>query len=120
MPDVPTVTRTPGFSAMNRSAIASLNGATVLEPSMRIEPATSPPPPLALELSSSLLVPHAAIPSASTAAAPIAASHLERFSLSVSFSSFTWVTASQAGSPAPSQRTAPTLLPACVGPVKRV
>ena len=48
VPEVPTVTRTPGFSLWNSSATASVSGATVLEPSMRIVPERSPPPPLPL------------------------------------------------------------------------
>ena len=61
VPAVPTVTLTPGFSAWNSSAIASVSGATVLEPSMRIVPERSPPPPLPPVVLSSLL-PHAATP----------------------------------------------------------
>ena len=38
VPEVPTVTLTSGFSAWNSSAIRSVSGATVLEPSMRIVP----------------------------------------------------------------------------------
>ena len=60
VPEVPTVTRTPEFSAMNCSATASVNGATVLEPSMRIEPERSPPPPPPVELESSDELPQAA------------------------------------------------------------
>ena len=37
VPEVPTVTLTSGFSAWNCSATASVSGATVLEPSMRID-----------------------------------------------------------------------------------
>ena len=38
MPDTPTVTRTPGSTAPNSSATASLIGNTVLEPSKRTLP----------------------------------------------------------------------------------
>jgi hypothetical protein len=45
VPEVPTVTLTPGFSPWNVSAAASVSGPTVLEPSVRIEPERLPPPP---------------------------------------------------------------------------
>ena len=44
VPEVPTVICTPEFSAMKSSAAVSLNGATVLEPSITISPERSPPP----------------------------------------------------------------------------
>src|SRR3954470_4744232 len=52
VPEVPTVTLTSGFSALNSSATPSVRGPTVLEPSTRIWPETesllppwsSPPP----------------------------------------------------------------------------
>ena len=47
VPDVPTVIFTSGYSSLNSSAAASANGATVDEPSIAIEPLTSPPSPLA-------------------------------------------------------------------------
>ena len=53
------MTLTSGLSSLNSSAAASVSGATVLEPSMRIVPERSPPPPLSI-LSS--LLPHAATP----------------------------------------------------------
>ncbi len=81
VPEVPTVTLTPEFSAWNSSAIASVSGATVLDPSMRIEPERSPPPPLA---ESSSLLPHAATPTTRTAAEAMTASHLELVTLSPS------------------------------------
>jgi hypothetical protein len=49
VPAMPTVTRTPGFVTWNSSAMASLMGATVLEPSTETEPARadgSPSPPV--------------------------------------------------------------------------
>ena len=45
VPEVPTVTFTSGFSSLNPSAIASVKGATVLDPSIRIVPETAPPLP---------------------------------------------------------------------------
>src|SRR5687768_12984306 len=71
VPEVPTVTLTSGFSPWNCSAIASVRGATVLDPSMRIVPDTASPP---LSLSSSS--PHAATPRASTLEAPRTSHHL--------------------------------------------
>jgi hypothetical protein len=68
VPEVPTVTWTSGFSCWKSSAAASLNGATVLEPSIRIAPERPEgvsPPLLAVAsppLSSS---PQAATPKAS-------------------------------------------------------
>ncbi len=44
VPDVPTVTRTSGFSSWKSSAAASLSGATVLEPSILIVPLRPAPP----------------------------------------------------------------------------
>src|SRR4051794_6323258 len=72
VPEVPTVTWTSGFSSLNSSAAACVNGATVDEPSIAILPerscpleALAAPEPPELLLSSS---PHAATPSASAAA----------------------------------------------------
>src|SRR5215207_8973366 len=78
VPDSPTVTLTSGASSWKNSAAACANGKTVDEPSIRMLPETfspalaslpPPPPP------SSSSLPHAAAPSARTAAAPMA-SHL--------------------------------------------
>src|SRR5215207_8316917 len=75
VPEVPTVTLTSGFSALNSSAIASVSGPTVLEPSTLIEPerppGLSPPPP-----PSSSSSPHAATPSARTPEAAMTSHHL--------------------------------------------
>src|SRR5215207_7161962 len=60
VPEVPTVTLTSGFSALNCSAIASDSGPTVLEPSTRISPDRLPP----LPPSSSSSPPQAATPKA--------------------------------------------------------
>src|SRR4029453_3246845 len=65
VPEVPTVTLTSGFSRLNSSAIASVSGPTVLEPSTRISPERFP----LLPPSSSSSPPHAAAVSASTAEA---------------------------------------------------
>ena len=70
-----TVTRTPEFSAMNCSATASVSGATVLDPSMRIEPDRSSPRRCRSKLSSSL--PHAATPKVRMAAEARTPSHLD-------------------------------------------
>ena len=76
VPDVPTETLTSGFSAMKRSATASVSGPTVLEPSMRIVPESAAvSPPLVVSDASSPLSPHALTPSASTIA-PLSAAYL--------------------------------------------
>ena len=66
VPEVPTVTLTSGFSCWKPSATASVSGATVLEPSIRIVPdrpdGVSPLSAVSVVLSSS---PQAATPSAS-------------------------------------------------------
>src|ERR1044072_7338475 len=80
VPELPTVTLTPELSPWNASATASVRGATVLEPSMRIVPERSP-----LPLASSSLSPHAATPRARTDTEATIVSHLELVN-SVSFS----------------------------------
>ena len=59
VPDVPTVTFTPDCSLLNSSAIASLIGATVEEPSTAMLPERLVPPPVPPPLLSSV-PPHAA------------------------------------------------------------
>src|SRR4029450_14033389 len=71
VPEVPTVTLTSGFSALDSSAIAAVSGPTVLEPSTRIEPDRFP----LLPPSSSSSPPHAAAVSASTAEAAKTSHH---------------------------------------------
>src|SRR5215218_10835627 len=75
VPEVPTVTLTSGFSALNSSAIASVSGPTVLEPSTRMSPdklsGVLPEPPLSLSSS-----PHAATPTARTPEAARTSHHL--------------------------------------------
>src|SRR6266545_3775774 len=75
VPEVPTVTLTFGFSPLNSSAIASVSGPTVLDPSMRISPerfagVLLPPSPL------SSLLPQAATPIARTPEAARTSHHL--------------------------------------------
>src|SRR5215212_4953512 len=75
VPDVPTVTLTPEFSALNSSAIASVSGPTVLDPSTRMSPERSPEePPESPSPSSSL--PQAATPTARTPEAARTSHHL--------------------------------------------
>src|SRR5829696_1523380 len=75
VPEVPTVTLTSGFSALNSSAIASVSGPTVLDPSTRMSPERLPeevslPSPL------SSLLPQAATPIARTPEAARTSHHL--------------------------------------------
>ena len=69
VPEVPTVTFTPGCSSLKNSAAAVVSGATVLEPSTFTEPEISFEPPLpSLAAASELLSPpHALSRSAPTA-----------------------------------------------------
>src|SRR6187397_303393 len=115
VPAVPTVTLTPGFAAWNSSAIASVRGPTVLDPSMRMEPDRSPLP--AADDSSSLL-PHAATPKASTATEATTMSHLELVTLSPS-RSFQLPADGPASAP-PSQRPPDSLLLGCIEDVKKM
>src|SRR5215213_10572712 len=75
VPEVPTVTLASGFSALNSSAIASVSGPTVLDPSTRMSPERLPeevPSPSPL----SSLLPQAATPIARTPEAARTSHHL--------------------------------------------
>src|SRR5215211_1559471 len=74
VPEVPTVTLTSGFSALNSSAIASVSGPTVLDPSTRMSPERPLGVPLSPSPSSSS--PQAATPNARTPEAARTCHHL--------------------------------------------
>ena len=78
VPAAPTVMSTFGLSWLKSSAAASVNGCTVLEPSIVILPERSVAVPLSALVEDELLLssePHAATPRARTALMPAASSH---------------------------------------------